>query len=74
MKRKFAGNANVKRSLLNTLKRDFEVLVMKNNESSSKYFARVMTISKKMRSNGEELSDSKIPNREVYIRGGICWI
>ena len=60
MKRKFGGNERVKRSLLQTLRRDFEVLVMKNDESIDDYFKRVMSVSNKMRSNGEEMSDSKI--------------
>ena len=60
MKRKFGGNERVKRSLLQTLRRDFEVIVMNNDESIDDYFKRVMTVSNQMRSNGEEMSDSKI--------------
>eukprot|EP00257_Ricinus_communis_P017180 XP_015575560.1 uncharacterized protein LOC107261372 [Ricinus communis] len=60
MKRKFGGNDKVKRSLLNSLRRDFEVLEMKNDESITEYFIRVMTIFNKMRSNGEDMHDSKI--------------
>jgi len=60
MKKKFGGNERVKRSLLQTLRRDFEVLEMKNEESIDDYFGRVMSVSNKMRSNGEEMSDSKI--------------
>ena len=60
MKRKFGGNERVKRSLLQTLRRDFEVLAMKNEESIDDYFGRVMSVSNKMRSNGEDMSDSKI--------------
>lgn len=60
MKRKFGGNERVKRSLLNTLRREFEVLVMKPDEAIDDYFARVMTVSNKMRSNGEDMPDSKI--------------
>ena len=57
MKRKFEGNARVKRSLLQTLRRDFEVLEMKIGETITNYFARVMTIANKMRSNGEQMRD-----------------
>lgn len=60
MKKKLGGNERVKRSLLQTLRRDFEILAMKNDENIEDYFKRVMTISNKMRSNGEEMSDSKI--------------
>ena len=60
MKKKFEGNERVKRSLLQTLRRDFEVLEMKNEESIDDYFGRVMSVSNKMRSNGEDITDSKI--------------
>ena len=60
MKRKFGGNQNAKKSLLYALRREFEILEMKNDESITDYFARVMTISNKMRSNGEDMLDKKI--------------
>lgn len=60
MKKKFGGNERVKRSLLNTLRREFEVLSMKMDETIDDYFGRVMTVSNKMRSNREEMTDSKI--------------
>lgn len=60
MKKKFGGNERVKRSLLNTLRREFEVLAMKPDEKIDAYFGRVMTVSNKMRSNGENMPDSKI--------------
>lgn len=50
----------MKRSLLNTLRREFEVLSMKMDETIDDYFGRVMKVSNKMRSNGEEMPDSKI--------------
>lgn len=50
----------MKRSLLNSLRREFEVLAMKNDETITEYFARVMTVSNKMRNNGEDMPDSKI--------------
>ncbi|XP_050877140.1 uncharacterized protein LOC127080893 [Lathyrus oleraceus] len=60
MKKKFGGNERVKRSLLNTLRREFKVLAMKLDEKIVDYFERVMTVSNKMRSNGEDMPDSKI--------------
>lgn len=60
LKRKFGGNERVKRSLLNSLRREFEVLAMKREGTITEYFARVMFVSNKMRSNGEEMPDSKI--------------
>nr|XP_011468675.1 PREDICTED: uncharacterized protein LOC105352743 [Fragaria vesca subsp. vesca] len=60
MKIKFVGNYRVKKSILQKLRRDFEVLEMKNSESISEYFVRVMAITNKMRSNGEEMPESKV--------------
>ncbi|XP_076898416.1 uncharacterized protein LOC143551974 [Bidens hawaiensis] len=60
MKKRFAGNDCVKKSMLQKLRRDFEVLEMKSNETISEYFGRVLIISNQMRSNGELMPDSKI--------------
>ena len=38
---------------------------MKKGETITKYFARVMTISNKMRSNGEDMHDSKIVEKMI---------
>jgi len=61
LKRKFGGNARVKKSLLNALRREFEVLKM--------------AVANKMRSNGETMPDSKVvekilrtlTNRFTYV-------
>ncbi|XP_015572315.1 uncharacterized protein LOC107260930 [Ricinus communis] len=45
MKTKFKGNARVKRSTLQALRRDFEILEMKTSETITEYFARVMIVS-----------------------------
>ncbi|XP_076930697.1 uncharacterized protein LOC143595610 [Bidens hawaiensis] len=60
MKRRFAGNDRVKKSMLQKLRRDFEILEMKNSETIPKYFGRVLTVSNQMRSNGEVMPDGKI--------------
>ncbi|GAU48606.1 hypothetical protein TSUD_327180 [Trifolium subterraneum] len=60
LKRKYGGNDRVKKSMLNSLRREFEVLEMKDAETITEYFARVMTVANKMRSNGEVMSDSKL--------------
>ncbi|KAJ1426306.1 gag-polypeptide of LTR copia-type [Sesbania bispinosa] len=57
MKKKFEGNARVKRSTLQALGRDFEVLEMKVGEIITEYFTRVMAITNKMRSNGEDMKE-----------------
>jgi hypothetical protein len=60
MRKKFEGNARVKRSTLQALRRDFELLEMKASETITEYFARVMSIANKMRSNGEQMKDVTI--------------
>nr|GEZ46261.1 hypothetical protein [Tanacetum cinerariifolium] len=60
MKQRFAGNEWVKRSMLEKLRRDFEVLEMKTSETILEYFGRVLAISNQMRSNGESMLDVKI--------------
>lgn len=60
LKMKFGGNIHVRKSLLNSLRRDFEVLEMKETESITEYFARVMTMANNMMNNGEEIPDSKV--------------
>lgn len=57
MKKKNEGNARVKRSALQSLRRDWEIMEMKVSETIIEYFARVMNLSNKMRSNGEDMQD-----------------
>ncbi|KAK1433672.1 hypothetical protein QVD17_10587 [Tagetes erecta] len=60
MKQRFAGNDRVKKSMLQKLRRDFEVLEMKDSETIPEYFGRVLTVANQMRSNGETMPDVKI--------------
>jgi len=60
MKTKYEGNARVKRSTLQALRRDFEVFEMKIGETITNYFARVMTVANKMRVYGEIMTDVTI--------------
>jgi hypothetical protein len=60
MKIKYEGNARVKRSTLQALRRDFEILEMKIVEIITNYFARVMTVANKMRVYGEIMTDVTI--------------
>lgn len=50
----------MKKSLLNSLRREFEVLEMKEAETITEYFSKVMAVANKMRSNGEDMPDSKV--------------
>nr|DAD19628.1 TPA_asm: hypothetical protein HUJ06_021091 [Nelumbo nucifera] len=60
MKRKYEGNARVKRSVLQALRREFETLEMKSGECVIEYFGRVMSGSNKMRFHGEQMCDVTI--------------
>lgn len=60
MKKKYAGNAKVKRATLQALRTSFETLKMKNGEAVSDYFSRTMAIANKMRINGEKMEDVTI--------------
>ncbi|XP_010242587.1 PREDICTED: uncharacterized protein LOC104586904 [Nelumbo nucifera] len=60
MKKKFEGNARVKRSHLQVLCREFETLEMRSGEGVTEYFSRVMTVANKMRIYGEDMQDVKV--------------
>ncbi|XP_061993802.1 uncharacterized protein LOC133711715 [Rosa rugosa] len=57
LKKKYEGNARVKRSQLQALRREFETLEMKIGESVSDYFSRVMSVANRMRTHGEQMQD-----------------
>lgn len=57
MKKKYEGNARVKRTILQGLRRDFEILEMKSGETVTVYFSRVMAVANKMRIYGETMTD-----------------
>lgn len=60
MKKKYEGNARVKRSTLQALRRDFQTHKMKFGETITDYFARVMSVANKMRVYGEAMTDVTI--------------
>ncbi|XP_018461649.2 uncharacterized protein LOC108832692 [Raphanus sativus] len=60
MKQKYQGNQRVQSAQLQRLRRDFEVLEMKEGEAIAKYFSRVMLVVNDMRNLGEEMADSKV--------------
>ena len=60
MKKKFQGNARVKRAQLQALRKDFEILHMKDGETISDYFSHTLTITNKLRFLGEILNDVTI--------------
>lgn len=60
LKTKYQGNECVKRAQLQRLRREFEVLEMKETETITNYFARVLLVATDMRNLGEEMQDTKI--------------
>ena len=60
MKKKLQGNARVKRAQLQALRKDFEILHMKEGETVSDYFARTLTTANKMRFHGETITNVTI--------------
>ncbi|GAA0162207.1 hypothetical protein LIER_18349 [Lithospermum erythrorhizon] len=59
LKKKYGGNAKIKKSMLNALRREFELLEMKKGETVDSYFGRVNTVSNKLRSNGDNIKTQK---------------
>jgi hypothetical protein len=55
MKCKYQGSTKVKRAQLQALRREFEVLAMKDDETVDEYFGRTLTIVNKMTSHGERV-------------------
>jgi hypothetical protein len=49
MKKKYQGTARVKRAQIQVLRKEFEILHMKEGESVNDYFARTLSIANKMR-------------------------
>ena len=57
LKQKFSGTARVKRAQLQALRREFEILAMKEGETVDEYFGRTLVIANKMRLHGERMED-----------------
>ncbi|GAU16533.1 hypothetical protein TSUD_167640 [Trifolium subterraneum] len=60
MKQKFQGSTKVKRAQLQALRGEFEILRMKEDESVSSYFGRVLSTVNKMKIQGEAVEQSTV--------------
>ncbi|XP_017438090.1 uncharacterized protein LOC108344134 [Vigna angularis] len=60
MKKKFQGSTRVKRVQLQALRKEFEILQMKEGESVNSYFGRTLKIAKSMKAAGEKMEESVI--------------
>ena len=65
MKKKYQGSSRVKRAQLQALRRDFEVLQMKEGESVTYYCSRTMGIANNMRFHGEKMTDTTIVEKII---------
>jgi len=55
MKHKYNRSTRVKRAQLQALRKEFEVLWMREGETVDKYFARTLRIANKMKAHGENM-------------------
>ncbi|XP_050896619.1 uncharacterized protein LOC127103398 [Lathyrus oleraceus] len=60
MCRKYQGFMKVNKAQLQTLRREFEVICMKNNETVDEYFTRTLVVANKMTAQGENLEQTAI--------------
>ena len=60
MKQKYQGSTKVKRAQLQALKREFEILSMKEGEKVDDYFSITLTIANKMKAQGEKMEQTVI--------------
>ncbi|XP_074326486.1 uncharacterized protein LOC141664432 [Apium graveolens] len=63
MKQKFKGSSRVKRAQLQTLKTEFETLKMKEGETINAYFGRTLSIAKRMKSCGGNITEADITGK-----------
>uniref|UniRef100_A0A151UGG2 Retrovirus-related Pol polyprotein from transposon TNT 1-94 n=2 Tax=Cajanus cajan TaxID=3821 RepID=A0A151UGG2_CAJCA len=58
MQQKYQGSTKVKRAQLQALRREFELLAMKEGEKVDNYLGRTLNVVNKMKSNGEAMEQS----------------
>ena len=60
MRQKYEGSTKVKRAQLQALRREYELLSMKEGEKVDTYLARTLTIVNKMKANGDPLTSGVV--------------
>lgn len=60
MKQKFQGSTKVRRAQLQALRREFELLTMKEGEKVDSFLGRTLSVVNKMKTNGESMEQSTV--------------
>jgi hypothetical protein len=63
MKQKYQGSTKVKRAQLQALRREFELLAMKEGEKVDTFLGRTLAVVNKMKSNGETMEQSMVVSK-----------
>jgi len=63
MKKKYQGSTKVKRAQLQALRKEFELLAMKEGEKIDTFLGRTLTVVNKMKTNGEVMEQSTIVSK-----------
>ena len=63
MQQKYQGSTRVKRAQLQALRREFELLNMKDGEKIDSYLGRTLTVVNKMKVNGETVDSSTVVSK-----------
>ena len=69
IKQKYQGSTKVKRAQLQALRKEFEILHMKEGETVNSLFGRTLTIANKMKTHGDTMSQTTI--NEKFLRSMI---
>ncbi|RDY07863.1 hypothetical protein CR513_07966, partial [Mucuna pruriens] len=63
MQQKYQGSTKVKKAQLQALRREFELLAMKEGEKVDNYLGRTLNVVNKMKSNGEAMEQSTVVSK-----------
>ena len=67
MKQKYQGSTKVKRAQFQALRREFELLAMKEGEKVESFLGRTLTVVNKMKSNGETMEQSIVVGKILRL-------